>query len=135
MSVDTISALSNATSSSSSTSTTGGAAPASTVDYNQFLQLLIAELQNQDPTNPADPTQFMSQLASFSAVEQQVQTNSTLDALLAAQSNNIIGRTVTSADGATSGTVLSVQTSSEGAATATLDNGGQILLGSGVTVS
>jgi len=98
------------------------------------LQLLIAELQNQDPTNPTDPTQYMSQLASFSSVEQQVQTNSTLDALLSAQANNIIGSTVTSADGSISGTVASVQTSSNGGATATLSDGKTVVLGSGVTV-
>jgi len=108
---------------------------AATVDYNQFLRLLVAELKNQDPTNPTDPTQYMSQLASFSAVEQQVQTNSTLDALLAAQANNVIGRTVTSADGVTSGTVVSVQTSTGGGATATLSDGKTVFLGAGVTVS
>jgi flagellar basal-body rod modification protein FlgD len=99
------------------------------------LQLLIAELKNQDPTSPTDPTQYMSQLASFSSVEQQVQTNSTLNALLSAQADNIIGKTVTSADGSTSGTVVSVQTSANGGATATLSDGGTVTLGSGVTVS
>lgn len=108
---------------------------AATVDYNQFLRLLVAELKNQDPTNPTDPTQYMSQLASFSAVEQQVQTNSTLDALLAAQANNIIGRTVTSADGETSGIVVSVRTATGGGATATLSDGKTVFLGAGVTIS
>src|ERR1019366_9652739 len=78
---------------------------------DQFLQLLVAELQHQDPTSPTDPTQYMSQLASFSTVEQQVQTNSTLDALLSAQASNIIGKTVTSADGNTTGIVVSVKLS------------------------
>jgi flagellar basal-body rod modification protein FlgD len=80
---------------------TGSQAPGSapTVDYTEFLQLLVAELKNQDPTSPTDPTQYMSQLASFSTVEQQVQTNATLDALLSAQASNIIGKTVKSADG------------------------------------
>ena len=106
-----------------------------TVDYNQFLQLLVAELQNQDPTNPTDPTQYMSQLASFSTVEQQVQTNSTLDALLSAQASNIIGKNVTSADGKTSGVVSSVVLSTGGGATATLNNGNTVVLGPGVTVA
>lgn len=82
------------------------ATPAPTVNYNQFLQLLVAELQHQDPTSPTDPTQYMSQLASFSTVEQQVQTNSTLDALLSAQASTMIGKSVTSADGTTSGIVV-----------------------------
>jgi flagellar basal-body rod modification protein FlgD len=45
---------------------------------NQFLTLLVAQLQNQDPMNPTDPTQFVSELAQFSTVEQLVQGNTTL---------------------------------------------------------
>lgn len=112
---------------------TGVASP--TVDYNEFLHLLVAELQNQDPTKPADPTQYMSQLASFSAVEQQVQTNSTLDSLLAAQAGALVGHTVTSADGATSGIVASIQVKAGGGATATLQSGEAVALVSGVTIA
>lgn len=114
-------------------SSVSSAAP--TVDYNQFLTLLVAELRNQDPTSPTDPTQYMSQLASFSSVGQQVQTNSTLDALLSAQASNIIGKTVTSSDGATSGKVVSVELSSGGGAIAILGDGSKVTLGTGVTVS
>lgn len=70
---------STATSSSSTNSSTSAN---NTVNYNEFLQLLVAQLQNQDPTNPADPTTFVSQLASFSSVEQQVNANTKLDSLL-----------------------------------------------------
>ena len=105
------------------------------MDYTQFLQLLVAELKNQDPTSPTDPTQYMSQLASFSTVEQQVQTNATLDALLSAQASNIIGKTIASADGTVSGVVKSVELSSGGGAIAILTSGSQITLGPGVTVS
>jgi flagellar basal-body rod modification protein FlgD len=116
---------------------TGSQAPGSapTVDYTEFLQLLVAELKNQDPTSPTDPTQYMSQLASFSTVEQQVQTNATLDALLSAQASNIIGKTVKSADGTVSGVVKSVELSSGGGAIAILASGTQVTLGPGVTVS
>lgn len=121
----------------SAASSSSSRAPSSTptVDYNQFLRLLVAELRNQDPTSPTDPTQYMSQLASFSTVEQQVQTNSTLDALLSAQATNIIGKTVTSADGRTSGIVVSVQISSRGGAIAKLTDGSTVTLGTGVTVA
>jgi flagellar basal-body rod modification protein FlgD len=105
------------------------------VNYNQFLQLLVAELQHQDPTSPTDPTQYMSQLASFSTVEQQVQTNSTLDALLSAQASTIIGKSVTSAHGNTSGIVVSVELSAGGGAIATLKDGSTVTLGPGVIVA
>ena len=126
-----------ATASSSGASASGAAA--ATVDYNSFLKLLVAELQNQDPTNPTDPTQYMSQLASFSAVGQTVQTNQKLDTLLTnnalQQADTAIGRTVTSADGTISGKVSSVSIGSGGSVTAILANGQTLALGSGVTVS
>jgi flagellar basal-body rod modification protein FlgD len=128
-------AASTATASSSSTSS---AASKNTLDYNQFLNLLVAQLKNQDPSNPADPTTFVSQLASFSAVEQEVNANSRLDSLLTqsaiAQAGAVIGKTVTSADGLTSGVVKSVQITSSGPE-ATLTNGKTITLGTGITVS
>ena len=110
----------------------------STVDYNGFLQLLIAQLKNQDPTSPSDSTQFVSQLASFSAVEQQTQTNSKLDSLLTnsklSQADNIIGRTLTSADGTISGVVASV-TLTAGGTTATLADGKTVDVVDGVKIS
>jgi flagellar basal-body rod modification protein FlgD len=61
-------------------------APASTNelsgDFETFLTLLTAQLENQDPLNPTDSTEFVAQLATFSAVEQQVQTNTSLDSIL-----------------------------------------------------
>jgi flagellar basal-body rod modification protein FlgD len=135
MSASSIGSVSAAATSNASGRTAHSASSAATVDYNQFLRLLVAELTNQDPTSPTDPTQYMSQLASFSAVEQQVQTNATLDALLAAQAVNIIGKTVTSSDGSISGTVVAIHTSSGGAVTATLSDGSAISISSGVTVS
>ena len=123
---------------SSTTTSSSSTASATTVDYNSFLKLLVAELQNQDPTSPADPTQYMSQLASFSAVGQTVQTNTKLDTLLTSsaltQAEGTIGRKVTSADGATSGTVKSVAIGTGGTVTATLDTGKTVVMGSGVTV-
>ena len=53
-------------------------------DFDTFLQLLTTQLKNQDPSKPFDSTEFVGQLASFSAVEQQIATNSKLDALVAA---------------------------------------------------
>ncbi len=56
----------------------GGTASAITSDFDMFLQLLTTQMRNQDPLNPADSTEYTAQLATFSGVEQQVQTNDLL---------------------------------------------------------
>jgi len=63
---------------SNTPATTQVGAQANNPQMNQFLTLLVAQLKNQDPMNPTDPTQFVSQLAQFSTVEQLVQGNGTL---------------------------------------------------------
>lgn len=52
-----------------------------TSDFKTFLLMLTAQAQNQDPLEPMDSTEYASQLAQFSMVEQQVQTNDLLSAL------------------------------------------------------
>jgi flagellar basal-body rod modification protein FlgD len=108
------------------------------INYNEFLTLLVAQLKNQDPSNPTDPTQFVSQLASFSAVEQQLSTNEKLDSLLTqssiSQAGSLIGKTVTSSDGKTSGQVASVLITSSGQE-ATLTSGQTVSISSGITIS
>jgi len=52
-----------------------------------FLQLLVAQLKNQDPLNPADGTAFVTQLATFSGVEQSTQMRNDLDAIKTALTN------------------------------------------------
>lgn len=133
-------AASTSTSAASTAAAVSAAtAKSATVDYNSFLTLMIAELKNQNPTSPSDPTQYMSQLASFSSVEQQVNTNTKLDSMLTAnalsQADGVIGYAVSSADGKTSGIVSSVTLGSGGALTATLTNGSTLALGSGVKIS
>jgi flagellar basal-body rod modification protein FlgD len=49
-----------------------------TADFQTFLLMLTTQMQNQDPLNPMDSTEFASQLAQFSGVEQQVRTNDLL---------------------------------------------------------
>jgi flagellar basal-body rod modification protein FlgD len=108
------------------------------VDYQAFLKLLVAEMKNQDPTEPMDATQQISQLAQFSSVEQAVQTNTKLDQLLASsslsQADGIIGRTVTNADGTISGVVESVRIYSDGMI-ATLVGGTQLPITAGIVIS
>jgi len=136
--VTSTTALTNASATTSSSTTTSTSSSTKTLGYDQFLTLLVTEMKYQDPTQPMDPTETVSQLASFSAVEQAVKTNSTLTSILNAnlltQASSYIGKTVSSSDGSTSGTVASVTISSSGA-TATLTDGSTISLGSGVTVS
>jgi flagellar basal-body rod modification protein FlgD len=128
----------NPVGSSGSTSTVSSTtAAAQTLGYNDFLTLLMAEMKNQDPTQPMDPSQMVSQLATVSEVGQAVQTNSTLASLLTAtslsQAEQLIGRTVTSADGSTSGEVASVSVTSAGAV-AKLTNGGTVSLANGASI-
>ena len=117
---------------------TPSAPQSATLDYSAFLQLLIAEMKNQDPTTPMDSAQYVAQLASFSGVEQAVKTNAKLDSLMSTmaltQAEGFVGRTVTSADGGVTGKVVSVRVTSDGAM-ATLDGGQELLLGPGISVS
>lgn len=51
-------------------------------DFQTFLTMLTAQLENQDPLNPVDSADYAVQLATFSGVEQQVQTNQLLGDLM-----------------------------------------------------
>lgn len=73
-----------------STSTSAAEAQAAAVDdkkavlssdFETFLKMLTVQVQNQDPLNPVDSTEYATQLATFSSVEQQVLTNDLLRSL------------------------------------------------------
>jgi flagellar basal-body rod modification protein FlgD len=64
-------------SSSSTTAATGS----TQVTKNMFLQLLVAQIKNQDPANPADGTQFLTQLAQFQQLEQSMNMGQDLSAI------------------------------------------------------
>ena len=68
---------------SGSTPTTQPAATgnAGTKDQTMFLQLLVSELQNQDPTNPVQGTEFVTQLAQFQQVQQAISSGQDLAAM------------------------------------------------------
>ena len=61
---------------------TRGPAPSSIASQSVFMQLLIAQLKHQDPENPADGTQFVTQLAQFTTLEQTTQSRINLDQIL-----------------------------------------------------
>jgi flagellar basal-body rod modification protein FlgD len=119
------------------TSSTTNDAAAATIDYDAFLQLLIAQMKNQDPTKPMESTDFVAQLATFSQVEQSVQSNTKLDQILQStalsQAGSLIGRQITSADGGTSGIITEVKIKSDGVV-AVLANGTEVAVGDGVVI-
>lgn len=66
------------------TKTTGN----SSLGKDDFLKLLIAQLQNQDPTNPMDDREFIAQMAQFSSLEQMANMNTTLEKFIQTYSNS-----------------------------------------------
>jgi flagellar basal-body rod modification protein FlgD len=96
---------------------------------DEFLQLLVTQLRNQDPMNPSDPNQMAAQLAQFSTVEQLVNIGEQLEAQSAANealiesvnassAMQLIGRTVLA-----QGDVVTVP--AEGELSATIDVAGE----------
>jgi len=74
---------------SEDSSTNSGAASLAdhTGTEQTFLQLLVAQLKNQDPMNPADGMQFVSELAQFSQLEQTIAMRQDLDLLSGSGTN------------------------------------------------
>ncbi|KQV43874.1 MULTISPECIES: flagellar hook assembly protein FlgD [unclassified Rhizobium] len=107
------------------------------LNYDSFLKLLVAQMKNQDPTNPMSSSEQIAQLATFSQVEQTIKTNTNLESLLQrtslSEANSAIGKTVTSADGKTTGVVKEVTLYSDGIV-ATLDTGKTLVIGPGVKI-
>jgi flagellar basal-body rod modification protein FlgD len=71
-------------------------------NFGDFLNLLLTQLQNQDPTSPMDANQFTSELVEFSSVEQQINANQSLSQLIqltqsgdVMQASGIVGKSVT----------------------------------------
>lgn len=58
-------------------------------NFDQFLRLLTTQLQNQDPLQPMESSEFTNQLVQFSSVEQQIKTNDQIKQLLTLQSLNM----------------------------------------------
>jgi flagellar basal-body rod modification protein FlgD len=86
---------------SSSSSSAASAGSNSTISSNQFLSLLVSELQNQDPLNATSVTDFVNQMTAYTNFTQQQSINSNLSALAGSFSSlvtlnsvNYIGHTV-----------------------------------------
>jgi flagellar basal-body rod modification protein FlgD len=78
--VDTATATSASSGSTSSGSTITGSI-SQTMNKDDFLKLLVTQLQYQDPLSPEDPKDFVAQLAQFSSLEQQINSNTNLENL------------------------------------------------------
>jgi flagellar basal-body rod modification protein FlgD len=91
------------------------------VNADTFLQLLVSELQNQDPDNPTDPTQFLTQTAEFEEVEEMNAVQTSVSSMVTAQQSSsatsMLGMQVSGSDAsgnAVSGVVTGVQLTSSG---------------------
>jgi flagellar basal-body rod modification protein FlgD len=88
-------AATGATSSTTSTASTSG----ETISANDFLTLLVAEMKNQDPTQPTDPNQYITQMVDVNSLQQLIGINqgvSTLDTATGAStssSGSMVGAT------------------------------------------
>ncbi len=91
---------------------------------DEFLQLLVAQMKNQDPLNPTDSSQSIAQMAQFSALEQMQNLNTTMTSMQNYQTANtlvnnavMIGKTVsaiTSTGNMVSGVINAVGVSDDG---------------------
>jgi flagellar basal-body rod modification protein FlgD len=109
----------------------------STLDYNSFLTLLIAQMKNQDPMEPMASSDYVAQLATFSQVEKTVQTNERLASLLNTGNlqlaESLIGRAVVDSVSQVGGTVIAAKVVDNGVMVL-LDNGQEFMVGPGLIV-
>jgi flagellar basal-body rod modification protein FlgD len=112
------------TTSTTGTSSTNSSSSDLGITQDQFLQMLMTELQNQNPMDPnsSDPMTFVTELAQFTSVEQETNTAENTSTLASGQSTasavEMIGATVNYTDPTTgntdTGTVQSVEITSSG---------------------
>ncbi|MDN5344433.1 MAG: flagellar basal-body rod modification protein FlgD [Clostridia bacterium] len=111
-------------SASQGTTTTTATAPTRGLGKDDFLKLLAAQLQNQDPLNPMSNTEFIAQMAQFSALEQMNNLNESFNLVrqelqesMMLQAVSLIGKEVTATvnDQTLQGTVEKVNLTGDGA--------------------
>lgn len=99
-------------SSSSSNSETDSTDNDNTLGQEVFLELLVTEMQYQDPLNPMDGTEYVAQLAQLSTVEQLTTLNDNMSQFLQYQNlyegSSLIGKTVEINDGEVTGVVSKI---------------------------
>lgn len=85
--ISSIAAMSPQAAAASSTSNNTTSAPSTATNLaseNVFLQLLVAQLKNQDPEQPTDGTQFVTELAQFTTLQEDSQSATDLNTIVAA---------------------------------------------------
>ncbi len=80
--IDSVATPGTTSSTAASSTASGGSNTVLNADFNTFLQMLTTQMMNQDPLNPIDSSEYASQLATFSSVEQQVVTNNLLESMI-----------------------------------------------------
>ncbi len=85
---DTFTTATAASTSAQTSSSTSATKTTDIMGKEDFLSLLVAQLKNQDPLNPDDPTEFTAQLAQFSSLEQLYNLNTSMAGLTTAQTNS-----------------------------------------------
>ena len=90
-----------------------------TITANDFLQLLVTEMQNQDPTSDTDPNEYIDQLVQVNSLEQLISINQDLSGLSPSSGSNGSGDT---GSGGTSGVVSAGQAQSPAAPAAAAGN-------------
>jgi flagellar basal-body rod modification protein FlgD len=82
--------------------TTASTTSANAPDKDMFLQLLVAQMRNQDPANPTDSSEFLAQTAQFTSLEKMQQVADQTSQLVALQvafgASSMVGRTVSYPD-------------------------------------
>jgi flagellar basal-body rod modification protein FlgD len=117
--MSTVSTNNSSTNGTTSSATTSAASNSlNSLSTSDFLNLMITELQNQDPLNPTDESEIMAQTASLSQITASTQLTSTLDSMQISQNlsgaASLIGANITGLDAkgnSVSGTVASVTVS------------------------
>lgn len=77
---------------STSTPTTGSAKDTATFgkNFDQFLKLLVTQMQNQDPLEPMDASEFTNQLVQFASIEQNIKSNTLLEKISGNQTSGLL---------------------------------------------